>query len=284
LERLVTLSAVLAISFTQAQPSAAQASSAQRLGEARGFFALPVELDFDSGAANGDATILRMMPLYTFPVFDTWKLVNVTIFSMADAPGGIPEFPGDTSSGHTAGISDLLHASFVTPNRSGDFIWGAGVILALPIATDDSLGSDKWDAGPAFRLTYRKRPWNLGVIAGQRWSFAGSDNRTDVNQLLIRGAIRRQLPGDWFFVSAPLITANARRRRHWSRIQTQETPLGLVGAGLLQRHQAGLRSGLGASFRCDRSDSVRRTIELMFDDAQKRGQTAFPEGNRGPSP
>jgi hypothetical protein len=208
LERLVTLSAVLAISFTQAQPSAAQASSAQRLGEARGFFALPVELDFDSGAANGDATILRMMPLYTFPVFDTWKLVNVTIFSMADAPGGIPEFPGDTSSGHTAGISDLLHASFVTPNRSGDFIWGAGVILALPIATDDSLGSDKWDAGPAFRLTYRKRPWNLGVIAGQRWSFAGSDNRTDVNQLLIRGAIRRQLPGDWFFVSAPLITAN----------------------------------------------------------------------------
>jgi hypothetical protein len=184
LERLVTLSAVLAISFTQAQPSAAQASSAQRLGEARGFFALPVELDFDSGAANGDATILRMMPLYTFPVFDTWKLVNVTIFSMADAPGGIPEFPGDTSSGHTAGISDLLHASFVTPNRSGDFIWGAGVILALPIATDDSLGSDKWDAGPAFRLTY------------------------DVNQLLIRGAIRRQLPGDWFFVSAPLITAN----------------------------------------------------------------------------
>lgn len=207
-KELLTLSVILLIVFTQAQTAAAQASSAERLGEARGFFALPVELDFDNGAANGDASILRMMPLYTFPVFDTWKLVNLTIFSLADAPGGIPEFPGDTSSGQTTGISDLLHASFVTPNRSGDFIWGAGVILALPTATDDALGSDKWDAGPAFRLTYRKGPWNLGFIAGQRWSFAGSDIREDVNQLLIRGAVRRQLSDDWYFIYAPLITAN----------------------------------------------------------------------------
>ena len=204
----LVLSAILLMLFTQVQTAAAQSGSAERLGEARGFFALPVELDLDRGAENGDASILRMMPLYTFPVFDTWKLVNLTIFSLADAPGGIPEFPGDTSFGQTAGISDLLHASFFTPNLSGDFIWGAGVILALPTATDDSLGSDKWDAGPAFRVTYRKGPWNLGVIAGQRWSFAGSDNRADVNQLLIRGAVRRQLPGDWYFIYAPLITAN----------------------------------------------------------------------------
>jgi hypothetical protein len=46
------------------------------------------------------------------------------------------------------------------------------------------------------------------LIAGQRWSFAGSGNRADVNQLLMRGAINRQLPNDWFFVSAPLIVAN----------------------------------------------------------------------------
>lgn len=185
-----------------------QDGAAKRLGQARGFFALPMELDFDSGAANGDANILRMMPLYTFPVFESWKLVNLTIFTAADAPGGTPTFPGGSSFGQEAGLSDLLHASFFVPNRTGDFIWGAGVMLAMPTATNRSLGSGKWDAGPAVRMTYRTGPWNFGVIAGQRWSFAGSSNRADVNQLLIRGFVRRQLPDNWYFVYSPIITAN----------------------------------------------------------------------------
>lgn len=207
LTRLFAGGVTVFLILAQLQPVAAQSNAAEQLSEAPGFFALPVELDFDNGAANGDATILRMMPLYTFPVLETWKLVNLAIISAADAPG-VPEFPGDTSSGQATGLSDLLHASFVTPHRSGDFIWGAGLMLALPTATDDALGSGKWDAGPAFRLTYRTELWNLGVIAGQRWSFAGDDDRPDVNQLLIRGAIRRQLPNNWHFISAPLITAN----------------------------------------------------------------------------
>jgi len=194
--------------FSLSQPTYGQAEPAKRLGAARGFFALPVELDMDRGAENGDASILRIMPLYTFPVFDTWKLVNLDILTMADAPGGTPAFPGDRSFGQDAGVSDLMHASFVTPNSEGNFIWGAGVVLAIPTATDDSLGSGKWASGPAFRVTYRKGPWNLGAIVTQRWSFAGSGNRTDVNQLLMRGAVRRQLRNDWYFVYAPIITAN----------------------------------------------------------------------------
>ena len=201
-----TVSIVLLLA--QAQPAAAQTDSAERLREARGFFALPLELDFDSGAENGNANILRIMPVYTFPVFEQWKLVNLSIITMADAPGGTPAFPVYVGASQTAGVSDLLHASFVTPTRSGNFVWGIGAVFAFPTATNDSLGSGKWAAGPAFRLTYRKGPWNLGMVAGQRWSFAGSDNRADVNQLLIRGAVRRQLPNDWFFVYAPLITAN----------------------------------------------------------------------------
>ena len=206
---------ILALHLAQAQPAVGQTEAAadhtgaaEQLKEARGFFALPLELDFDSGAANGDENILRIMPLYTFPVLEKWKLVNLSIITLADAPGGIPAFPGDPGVGQSAGVSDLLHASFVTPHHSGYFIWGIGAMLALPTATDDSLGSGKWAAGPAVRVTYRKGPWNLGFIASQRWSFAGSDNRADVNQLLLRGAVRRQLPNDLFFVYAPLITAN----------------------------------------------------------------------------
>ena len=90
----------------------------------------------------------------------------------------------------------------------GTFIWGAGFVLGIPTATDRVLGSGKWAAGPALRLTYRSGPWNLGAIAGQRWSFAGDASRPDLNALIIRGTFRFKLPGPWYLVSAPIITAN----------------------------------------------------------------------------
>ena len=189
-------------------PALVAAQSTDQVGNSRGFFALPVELDVDRGAANGDASIMRIQPLYTFPVRDTWKLVHLTMITLADAPSGTPVFPGAPGSGNNTGLSDLLHASFYTPVSDGNFIWGLGASISLPTATASGLGSDKWAGGPAVRLTYRSGPWSVGGIATQRWSFAGSGNKPDVNQLLIRGAIRRQLNEDWYLVSAPIIVAN----------------------------------------------------------------------------
>ena len=189
----------------------AQESNSNAQASAASFFALPVELDADSGANNGDATILRIMPLYTLPTREDWKIMHLDLLTIADAPGGVPGRPGNpnpTPGNRVFGIGDLLHASFFTPASSGNLVWGLGGMLSIPIASDSKLGSGKWSAGPAFRITYRSRLWNFGAFGGQMWSFAGDDWRNDVSQLLIRGAIRRQLPNDWFFVSAPIITAN----------------------------------------------------------------------------
>ena len=159
----------------EGQPALAQSESVRELREARSFFALPVELDVDRGAANGNAAIMRIMPLYSIPLSDSWKLVNLTILTLADAPG-TPLYPGEPGGDKVTGASDLLHASFFTPERNGKFIWGVGPILSLPTATDPALGSEKWSLGPAFRLTYTTEKWNLGVVAGQRWSFAGTSS------------------------------------------------------------------------------------------------------------
>jgi len=202
----LVVTACIAVS-TAIRPALAQSESVRELREARSFFALPMELDVDRGAANGNAAILRIMPLYSFPLSDSWKLVNMTILTFADAPG-TPLYPGEPGGGKVTGAADLLHASFFTPERNGNFIWGIGPILSLPTATDPALGSEKWSLGPAARLTYTGEKWNVGVVAGQRWSFAGTSNRSDVNQLVIRGAIRRTLPNKWYFVSAPMIVAN----------------------------------------------------------------------------
>ena len=193
-----------------AQPWAQEAAD-DALKEVASFFALPIEMEFDSGALNGDASILRVMPLYSFPTYNKWKLVNLNLLTLADAPGGVPGRPGNPEpipGNRVFGVSDLLHASFYTPSRSGNLIWGLGGLLMIPTASDSKLGSGKWSAGPAFRISYRKGLWNLGAFGGQSWSFAGDDNRKDVSQFIMRGTIRRKMPNNWYFVSAPIVTAN----------------------------------------------------------------------------
>jgi hypothetical protein len=207
--RLSLLFAV-AIVMYPAEPRAQEAED-DALKATSNFFALPMELEFDGGATSGDASILRLMPLYSFPSFDKWKLVNLDLLTFADAPGGIPGQPGNPEpipGDQVVGMGDLLHASFYTPKRSGNFIWGLGGVLMIPTASDGKLGSGKWSAGPAFRLTYRKGLWNLGAFGAQSWSFAGTADRKDVSQFMMRGTIRRQMPDKWYFVSAPVITAN----------------------------------------------------------------------------
>ena len=177
----------------------------------RKFFALPLEIDADSGASNGDATIMRIMPLYSFPLSKQWKLVNLDLVTVADTPGGIPGQPGNPNpvpGDRVLGIGDLIHASFATPITSGNLIWGLGAMVSIPTATDLQLGSGKWSGGPAARIAYQSGPWNLGAFGGQQWSFAGDDQRNDISQLMVRALVRRRLPNNWFFVSAPIITAN----------------------------------------------------------------------------
>jgi hypothetical protein len=203
---------VFAMSMMLSSPELfAEESESASQSAADSFFAIPVELEVDSGAANGDATLLRISPLYGKPSTNNWKTIHLTMLTIADAPGGIPGQPGnpDPEPGDQVfGFGDLTHASFFTPPSSGKTIWGYGAMVSIPIASDSNLGSGKWAAGPAFRFVYRSGPWNLGMFGGQIWSFAGSSNRGDISQLIVRGAIRRELPNDWYFVSAPIITAN----------------------------------------------------------------------------
>lgn len=205
----LTVPAILFVAI--AIPALAQDGKREGLRAPPKSFALPIEIEHDFGASNGEATFIRFLPLYSLPLNVAWRLVNLDLILLADAPGAVPGRPNNPNPapGERAfGLSDLIHVSVFTPESQSKFIWGAGFVLSLPTATDDVLGSGKWAAGPAVRLTYRSGPWNLGGVAGQRWSFAGESSRADVNALMIRGAFRRQLPNRWYIVYAPIITAN----------------------------------------------------------------------------
>ena len=172
---------------------------------------LPFEIDTDFGAANGDATLGRFLPVNTIVITDRWKLVNIALVTVADAPGGRPGEPGNPDpvpGPKVFGLADFTDALLIAPNNRNKFQWGVGFALGVPTATDPALGSGKWQAGPAFRLSYLTGPWRFGLLATNRWSFAGDSDRADTNQLLARGLVRRELGERWFFVSAPIITAN----------------------------------------------------------------------------
>jgi len=186
--------------------STAAASSAS---EGR-FFALPIDLETDGGAANGDATFLRLMPAYQWRG-EQWRLQNLDLILLADAPGGVPGRPGNPEpvpGDQATGLGDWIHASFFTTLNDDGLIWGIGPMFSIPTATDPALGSGKWAIGPALRVTWRQGFWNVGGFGGQRWSIGGDSDRADISQFMMRGTIRRQLSAGWYLVSSPIITAN----------------------------------------------------------------------------
>lgn len=173
-------------------------------------FALPFEFEGDYGAPNGNALLLRFMPLWRSTVRENWSLVHLDLVTLADAPPlpGSPVNPEPVPGEQATGLSDWLHMTVYTPTSVGKITWGVGAVVGVPTATNDALGSGKWAAGPAARVTFQGEKWTIGAIAGQRWSFAGDSDRADVSSLLIRGVIRRNLGSGWYFVSAPIINAN----------------------------------------------------------------------------
>ena len=157
---------------------------------------LPLEIDSDFGADNGNAIISRAIPVNSLLVREDWKLINLAMITIADAPGGLPGSPGNpdpVAGPKTFGLGDLTDAVLFTWNTKGKLMLGAGAAFNLPIATDETLGSGKWQAGPAIRVAYQALNWRFGLLATNRWSFAGDSDRADVNQLLLRTVIRREL-------------------------------------------------------------------------------------------
>jgi len=185
-----------------------QASEPEEPPKRPAFFLLPMEIDSDSGAANGDAVIARVLPVNSIPIGKRWRLLNLAIVVLADSPGGRPGSPGNPDplpSSQVFGLGDLTDA--VLLGKQGGW-WGFGMIFGFPTATDDALGSGKWSAGPAFRLSHRSGPWALGLLSGNLRSYAGDRDRGDIDQLLVRGLVRRTFNKKWFFIYSPIITAN----------------------------------------------------------------------------
>jgi hypothetical protein len=167
---------------------------------------------------NGDRTgnLLNIQPV--IPFFEG-RLITRTIFA-------IPTNPDYTeSSGSKTGFGDILLSAFYAPESKG-LTWGIGPAISFPTG-GDNFGSGKWAAGPSLVALAMPGKWVVGGVINNVWSFAGDENRSDVNFLTFQPFINYNFP-DFYLTFAPIITANwqADSDNQWT------VPLG-IGAGKL---------------------------------------------------
>ncbi|HEX5855957.1 MAG TPA: hypothetical protein VFZ57_10080, partial [Thermoanaerobaculia bacterium] len=160
------------------------------------------DLNFGVGPRRDLQYILQAQPVIPFRLNGDWNLISRTIVPFVRQPELAAGF-GDVS-----GLGDIVESLFLSPAKPGKVIWGVGPVLQFPTATNDALGQGKWGAGPsAVALTIRG-PLLVGALVNNVWSFAGRDNRPDLNQMFIQPFVVYNFPGAWFVDFSPVITAD----------------------------------------------------------------------------
>lgn len=122
--------------------------------------------------------------------------------------------PIDLFDGRTTGFGDIYYVGLFAPKKpikldgGGKLLWGAGFDLSFPTASEDILGTGKWSAGPSALGVYLGPKWKVGALVQQYWSYAGDDDRDDVNMTNIQYLYYYSLNETTSIGAAPNILAN----------------------------------------------------------------------------
>jgi len=158
--------------------------------------------DLNIGPFARDRNTLNIQPVYPARISTGWNLITRVITPIIFAPDISQEHLG------TFGLGDIQPTFFFSPAKGSKLIWGAGPALLLPTATDDSLGSGKWCAGPAVVALVQPGHFTIGALVNNLWSFAGSLRRADVNTMSLQYFLNYNLAQGWYLTSAPILSAN----------------------------------------------------------------------------
>lgn len=146
-------------------------------------------------------------------------------FNFDPGPDGTPspsvEFDRET------GLGDIVLWNAFTTNEGAKppNVLGGGFTTMLDTASDESLGTGKWSAGPmglAMRITDK---WIYGVIGQHWWSFAGESDREHVNLTDIQYILRYRLTPETNIGMSPNI------RYDWTRDDSDDRLTLPVGLG-----------------------------------------------------
>ena len=145
---------------------------------------VPFQFNYDDGFGPNDAGrfTLNIQPVIPVSLNDDWNVIIRTIVPIIDMDSPAPGV-GDAS-----GLGDIVQSFFFSPKKptAGGWIWAVGPVLLWPTATDDLLGGEQWGAGPTVLALKQQNGWTYGALANHIWSYAGNDNRADVNVTFVQ--------------------------------------------------------------------------------------------------
>jgi hypothetical protein len=146
---------------------------------------LPLQFNYDEyGGMNEGASksVLNIQPVIPFSISEEWNVITRTIVPLVDQQ----DFPHAAM--NESGAGDIVASQFLSPKAPTErgWIWGAGPVWLLPTASDEVLGGEKWGVGPTAVALRQSGPWTVGVLCNHIWSFAGEDDRSDVNATFVQ--------------------------------------------------------------------------------------------------
>jgi hypothetical protein len=187
---------------------------------------LPFQNNTNFGIGHTDNTqnVLNIQPVYPIKLNPNWNLITRPILPVIYQPPffsgrelrALEEIAGSEFGDTEFGLGDLTPEFFFSPRKPiqlgphANLVWGAGPAFQLPTATDELLGTGKWSAGPGFVvfLSDERLHITTGFLILNLWSFAGEENRADVNAMTLQPFLNYNLPKGWYLTTSPLITAN----------------------------------------------------------------------------
>ena len=122
----------------------------------------------------------------------------------------VNSFPTPPDGGTETGLGDLnIFAAYLFDTGNPAVSFGIGPQLTMPTATKDQLGSEKWSAGFANVLfNAESSKFQYGYLLTWQASFAGDDDRSDVNVVALQPFAFYQLGKGFYLRSAPIWVYN----------------------------------------------------------------------------
>lgn len=267
-----------------ARPSAALAEDAtglqkQTQNPVADLASIPFQFNFTSGGDLKDRTqsVVNFQPVVPLPVTDHWNVIARPVIPIVNTP--------TAEGGRKLGLGDIQPQLFFTPAQPGKIVWGVGPVLSFPTATNDTVRTGQWGAGPAGVLVIPVGHWVVGLLSNNVWRVGGSHREPKLNVFTLQPFVNLNFSHGWALSYAPLITAN------WTA-KSSNTWTVPVGLGIAKVHVIG-QQPLNLSLQYYRNvvypegagaNQLRLVISFLFPHPPGAGASAHTPSASAASP
>lgn len=146
---------------------------------------VPIQINYDQNIGqdeDGDRWLTNIQPVIPLSMNEDWNVISRTILPLISQQDIYPGY------GEKSGNGDLLQSLFFSPKAKtpSGWTWGVGPAFSFPIASENEFGTEKWSIGPTAVGLRQDGPLTVGLLVNHLASFAGSDDRDDVNATFVQ--------------------------------------------------------------------------------------------------